>query len=534
MEIKIYRDPVVSRAWDKWVEKDIEISSMSKEERLELVKKYQWLFPKSKSIVNLEALYSSVHFKHNREEFKKWFFVVSGYILSNVHLGDCSYYKFKELFKKEFHREKPTGDQFSQMVILTLAILGYIKDFGSWYIYNEGSDNNRGYHYVIDKDKLIHWDLSPYLNCDITDTSTPLWETTQTQSVSFNKPGEDQDRISWTLHPDWLAERQYSSICSVQVLSEGITKANRWLLTYDDYRYYYNLSGEAREELIDTWSSYKKLRDFSIGKIGGCKDDSEKPDGKGYAGRFHSPMTNMKSEHRHKFLRLDGELITEVDISSAQPTFLGIIVYKETGVKSEWLIQALNGTFYEWIKEKTQTQEDRNTIKKWMMQYLYSCYQAKKGKDYNKPHHPTYENKKTDDPYLSFHQRLNKFLKETEPVIFNKIDWYKRHPEFREDKTLYKTKVDKATGERRKRKAGEGKWCSLLSYDLVKMEVEYIKRCIHRLPEDMKFWTIHDCICVKESDSIQVKEIMEQVSREMYGDDIVLRLKRENTSTEIP
>ena len=60
MEIKIYRDPVVSRAWDKWVEKDIEISSMSKEERLELVKKYQWLFPKSKSIVNLEALYSSV------------------------------------------------------------------------------------------------------------------------------------------------------------------------------------------------------------------------------------------------------------------------------------------------------------------------------------------------------------------------------------------------------------------------------------------------------------------------------------------
>ena len=72
----------------------------------------------------------------------------------------------------------------------------------------------------------------------------------------------------------------------------------------------------------------------------------------------------------------------------------------------------------------------------------------------------------------------------------------------------------------------------MLSYYLVKMEVEYIKRCIHSLPEDMKFWTIHDCICVKESDSLGVKEMMEQVSREMYGEDITLRLKRENTSED--
>lgn len=72
----------------------------------------------------------------------------------------------------------------------------------------------------------------------------------------------------------------------------------------------------------------------------------------------------------------------------------------------------------------------------------------------------------------------------------------------------------------------------MLSYDLVKMEVEYIQRCIHSLPEDMKFWTIHDCICVKESDSLRVKEIMEQVSREMYGEDITIRVKRENTSEE--
>ena len=107
------------------------------------------------------------------------------------------------------------------------------------------------------------------------------------------------------------------------------------------------------------------------------------------------------------------------------------------------------------------------------------------------------------------------------------IIWYKKHPEYRKDKPLYQTYLDEK-GEDRKKKVGQGKFCSNLSKNLVKMEVDYIQRCIHSLPEDMKFWTIHDCICVKESDSLKVKEIMEQVSREMYG--VTIRLKRENTS----
>ena len=271
--------------------------------------------------------------------------------------------------------------------------------------------------------------------------------------------------------------------------------------------------------------SYQKIRDLDCGIIGGCLDDSYKPDGKGYAGRFYTCMTNMKSEDRHQFLRLDGELVTEVDVSSAQPTFFGIMMYRETGVMSEWLRQCLNETcdFYEWIKKKTNTQEDRKTIKKWMMQYLYSCYQPNVKKDYGKPHKPTYEFRKTEDPFLCFQQRLNEFLKKEEPAIYNKIDWYKRNPVYREDKELYQHYVDDR-GNKKQKKVGQGKWCSMLSYDLVKMEVEYIKRCI------MKFWTIHDCICVKEGDSKRVQAIMEQVSREMYGKEVTLGLKRENTS----
>lgn len=518
MEVYIENNPLIKRIWKEWGEKDKLLSAMTRDERIKQVSGYQWLYPKeTKRMVELEALYSSVHHKRNRDEFYRWFYVVGNYMLSKVHLGDCSYYQFKRLFKKQFNREKCTCDEFSQMVILALSMMGYITGFGSWYIYNEGSDNNHGYHYIIDKDKLVNW-------------TSPDWMY-KTEAISFDEKGDDNDRLSWTMHPDWLGERQYESIKSVEVLKEGIRISSKWLFNYDEYRYYYNLSKEEQENLMEDWYSYQKLRDLSCGIVGSCKDDSEKPDGKGYAGRFHTPMTNMRSEHRHKYLRMDGELITEVDVSSAQPSFLGIMMYMETGIMSEWLRQCLSGTFYEWIREQTCTTEDRKTIKKWMMQYMYSCYQPNRKKDYDKPHKPTYENKKTEDPFLCFQQRLNRFLKTNEPAIYMKIDWYKRNPEYREDKALYKT-YDDENGKKKKKKVGQGKWCSRLSYDLVKMEVEYMKNCIKVLPDEIKFWTIHDCLCVKESESMRVKAIMENVSREMYGDEIVLRLKRENTSED--
>jgi hypothetical protein len=63
-----------------------------------------------------------------------------------------------------------------------------------------------------------------------------------------------------------------------------------------------------------------------------------------------------------------------------------------------------------------------------------------------------------------------------------------------------------------------------------KTEVEYIKTCLSRLPKDMKFFTIHDAICVKESDGDIVKAVMEQVSMEMYGEKISVKI--ENSSQD--
>lgn len=538
MEVILDNNPVIRKLWNEWCEKDKELSLLTEEERMNLVSQYQWIFPKEESdFVDLESLYTRKHIRSNREKFHRFFYVVCNRMFSRVFFGYGGYYQFMKSYQKVF-KEKCTSELFSKRVLLALGIMGYITKLDCWYSYNLGDDRNRPNHYLIDRDKLMTWEV-PGLDEEgntVTRTvsSIPEWEMTHTEAVTFQTKGDDPDRTSWTMHPDWFSERQYESICSVTVEKDGIRDSSDWMFNWDDFIDYYNLGDQEKEDTDSQWISYQRIRDLSLHKVGGCLDDSMRDDGRQpYAGRFYSTMTTIKKEDRHHYLRLDGELVTEVDVSSAQPTFLGILMYRKTGVKTTWLKKCLEGQFYEWISEKTNsyntplTEEERNTIKKWMMQFMYSCYQPNKGKDYDKPHKPTYEFRKTDDPFLCFQQRLNRFLKKEEPDIYKMIDWFKRNPEYRKDKPLYQSYQDDQ-GKDRKKKTGSGKWCSELSKYLVKMEVEYIKNCLSRLPQDMKFWTIHDCICVKESDSLKVKEIMEQVSREMYG--VTIRLKRENTS----
>ena len=63
--------------------------------------------------------------------------------------------------------------------------------------------------------------------------------------VTFQtKEVDDPDRTSWSLHPDWLAERQYQSICSVTVDKEGIRNSSDWLFRIDDFIDYYDLGGQ--------------------------------------------------------------------------------------------------------------------------------------------------------------------------------------------------------------------------------------------------------------------------------------------------
>ncbi|MCI6427499.1 MAG: hypothetical protein MR809_01215 [Rikenellaceae bacterium] len=231
MDVVIENNPVINRVWNEWLVLDQELSSLSKEKRMELYERYQWIFKKEKKgFVELEALYSSNRHKHNREELHRWFYVVCGYMLSRVHLGDNSYYVYLTRFRKMFNRKKCTSKDFPKQVLLVLGMLGYITGLDQDYSYTPGGKRNHGYHYVIDKEKLIHWDYPK--GCSVSYFGMPEWVVSKTSSITFKEYGKDYDRISWTLHPDWLGERQYQSIASVKVLEEGVRTTSMWMFNF--------------------------------------------------------------------------------------------------------------------------------------------------------------------------------------------------------------------------------------------------------------------------------------------------------------
>ena len=54
-------------------------------------------------------------------------------------------------------------------------------------------------------------------------------------------------------------------------------------------------------------------------------------------GRFYTVMVCMGKEFRRNCLTLSGERIVEVDVSSSQPTLIGLKGKQDTGKTTEWL-----------------------------------------------------------------------------------------------------------------------------------------------------------------------------------------------------
>ena len=191
---------------------------------------------------------------------------------------------------------------------------------------------------------------------------------------------------------------------------------------------------------------------------------------------------------------------------------------KEKGLTTQWLTHCLQGDFYEWVKAITGTKVQRDKVKKYVMRFLFSCYGADLPKDYEGDHLPP-DDQQGKKGYQRFAQRLSSYLKEQEPEVYDMIEAHKRHP-YWTDKTWTDSKD----------KTHKGRWCSPLPVEMQKVEVEFIKICLSRLPKGMMYYTIHDAICVKESDGERVKEIMEMVSLDVYGEKIAVKI--ENSSVE--
>ena len=94
MELEVMVSEQTKAAYSESLELVGRLSLMSVEERESEYEKYQWMFPKSKRLINLDDQLGTR--KDYKEKFREWFFVVCGYMFCPSHLGQCCYSIFQE------------------------------------------------------------------------------------------------------------------------------------------------------------------------------------------------------------------------------------------------------------------------------------------------------------------------------------------------------------------------------------------------------------------------------------------------------
>ena len=499
-------DERIERLYDglmSWI--DEEFSLLTKDEREKAYEDYKWMFSDDcKKLPTLEPLISDARWKTYRDRFKEWFMVVCGYSLNPQHLGKTSYSNF--LNDSHWEGSKTKGNKvYAQRVILSLGMIGIFNAVKTDYLNLGDKTKDHGRIYSVDLWKLREWTSTATGNPDEFDESWVMSSSTDDSDFDYSfLEGEDD---SWTKYDDWYSSIQKETLSSLEVHPECYELAKKFLENCP-YKMLDDLPKEKKKIFRMRHRNCKWLVSLHNGKVGRCKVDDA-------GGRFYSLMVEMGKGYRRNCLTLGGERIVEVDVSSSQPTMIGLKVKKDTGITTQWLSNCLSKDidFYEWLKSITGVKVKRDKVKKYVMRYLFSCYCPELPKTYEGEHLPPNrgEGKKG---YKKFEQRLTSYLKENEPEVYDLIDAHKRHP-------VWTDKVWEDSFHKRH----YGKWCSTLPVEMQKVEVEFIKACLSRLPEQMQFYTIHDAICVKETDGEKVKKIMEEVSLEMYGERVEIKVE---------
>ena len=258
--------------------------------------------------VNLED-----QIKGNRDyihKFKRCFFIIGNDFFSINRFGEYN----QELFIKKTGYK---SQRYPQKVILALSMMGFIKGLQCNY-----STSNHGYIYEVDYLKYRNWNQELYEvvsvdednDDDKPDTPTDLTETER----------------------EWLLDKQIKTIKSIRVdndLFHSLMKKRETYLSNPQTK-----TPELQKELNHIYDIealyYKTDSAFRV------KIDGEQ-------GRFYSVMTRLKSDYRiDGTLHIKGERFCEVDISSAQPALLGLILKeKHPDIHSQWLEHCLAGGF---------------------------------------------------------------------------------------------------------------------------------------------------------------------------------------------
>lgn len=502
---------------------DEELSAMDKDERMKLYGSYGWMFSAGSKLPDLETLIvgNDPRVMSFRSKFKDWFMVVCAYSLSPYTLGQTSYSHY--LNNPRWQGTKVKGNKvYPQRVILALGMMGIFTGLKTNYLHLNDKARDHGREYDVDIGRLKEWtststSTEPADNFSETYSSMndDVWVQSSSADsdfdYSFVEKNDEASRQSWSLYDDWFSSRQYETILSLTVIPECYVRAQQFIASCTYQMLDALADKDKKKDLRGRYRNSQWLLNLHNGDVGCCKVDDK-------GGRFYSMMVCMGKDYRRACLQLEGERIVEVDVSSSQPTLIGLKIKKDTGITTEWLKHCLDGNFYEWAKEITGVKVKRGQVKKYVMRYLFSCYGASLPKNFKGEHLPP-DSKDYKKGYKKFEQKLTGYLKNNEPEIYDLIEHHKRNPVW----------TDKTWTDNRKKKR-KGKWCSTLPVEMQKTEVEYIKTCLARLPTDMRFYTIHDAICVRESDGESVKAVMEKVSQDLYGKKISVKI--ENLSTD--
>ena len=516
MKVKIVTNRRIERLYEEYLTLIEELRLKTKDERFELYESMtKTLYPHAKKIVNLEDQLNEDR-KDYQRKFMEWFFVICKSSFSNGCFGETCFELYKKEIVKKSKRDKRSSKIYAHKVILALGLMGLLE--GVKENYSHSRENAHGYHYKID---YFRW-----------------FELTK-GVVKGNVSVSLDIEIDWTGYEDWYGERQFETIKSITVEPKVYEQAKNYLNEFDDYFFSTTLKENEKKHFTDKWFAARAvsaIAEHDTYYMLRHSDDSEDNDEEKLiynAGRYYTCLTNMHNEIR-KELCIDGEQVVEVDISSAQPAMLGLLLRERyPDIRSAWLEHCEKGDFYEWIGSiilgRKITPDERKVIKLLIMRMLYIAQKPTEKKDnasfgtylkkYIKEKNPSKkENLGKGKLFKSFDFIVMSYLKANEPKLYELV--YEHRTNLKEVKRRKPTAKGKTTKKRNN-----------LSINMTEMEVKYIKACLKAIAPHIKhFYTIHDCIGCKASDADMVKAAMLSVAKDMFG--AYLNIKLECSSGE--
>ena len=518
MKVNVRVNQRIERLYEEYMTLVEDLRVKTKEERMELYDGMtRTLFPHATKMVDLEDQLNEER-KDYQRKFKEWFLVVCNWTFSGANFGETCFELYKKEIVKKSKRDKRSSKVYAHKVILALGLMGLLEKVKE--NYSHSKDSSHGYQYKVD---WFKW--------------AELMKGVSKDNVSMSLDIE----VDWTGYEDWYGERQYETITSMTVEPKIYEKAKTYLENYDDYFFSTTLKADEKKHLTDKWFAARSLTaiaEHDTYHMLRHSDDSEDNDEEKMihnAGRYYTCLTNMQGEARREALRIDGEPVVEVDISSAQPAMLGLLLRERYPyVRSAWLAHCEKGDFYEWIGRMALgrgiTEEERKVIKLLVMRMLYTAIKPTeaqdetpfwwylktylKEKDASKKEHLA-----TGKLFKTFDFIIMSYLKAEEPKLYELV--YEHRTNLKEVKRRKPTAKGKTTKKRNN-----------LSISMTEMEVKYIKACLKAIAPDVKyFYTIHDCIGCRASDAEKVKEIMVAVGKELFGATLNVKLESRTGKT---